>query len=53
MNFQPTEEQKMIADSARDFAEQNIRPYVMDWDENQHFPREVLEKAGKMAADAA
>ncbi|MEC8830104.1 MAG: acyl-CoA dehydrogenase family protein, partial [Bacteroidota bacterium] len=48
MNFQLSEEQKMIADSARDFAEQNIRPYVMDWDETQHFPREVLEKAGKM-----
>lgn len=48
MNFQLSEEQKMIADSARDFAEQNIRPYVMDWDESQHFPRKVLEKAGKM-----
>ena len=48
MNFQFSEELKMIALSARDFAEQYIRPHVMDWDRRQHFPREVLEKAGEM-----
>ena len=48
MNFQFSEEQKMISTSARDFAEQYIRPHVMDWDESQYFPREVLEKAGEM-----
>ena len=48
MNFQFSEELKMIALSARDFAEQYIRPHIMDWDQRQHFPREVLEKAGEM-----
>ena len=48
MNFQFSEELKMIALSARDFAEQYIRPHIMDWDESQYFPREVLEKAGEM-----
>ena len=48
MNFQFSEEQKMISTSARDFAEQYIRPHVMDWDESQYFPRDVLEKAGEM-----
>ena len=33
---------KIIRESARDFALQYIKPYVLDWDENQHFPKEVL-----------
>lgn len=48
MNFEFSEEHKLIADSARDFAEQYIRPHVMDWDEAQHFPKDVLQKAGEM-----
>ena len=48
MNFEFSEEHKLIADSARDFAEQFIRPHIMDWDEAQHFPKEVLHKAGEM-----
>ncbi|NCF41849.1 MAG: acyl-CoA dehydrogenase [Bacteroidetes bacterium] len=48
MNFEFSEEHKLIADSARDFAEQFIRPHIMDWDQAQHFPKEVLHKAGEM-----
>ena len=48
MNFQFSEEQKMISNSAKDFAEQHIRPNIMKWDESQYFPREILEKAGEM-----
>ena len=48
MNFEFSEELKMIAASASDFAEQYIRPHVMEWDESQYFPREVLKKAGEM-----
>ena len=48
MNFEFSEEHKLISDSARDFAEQFIRPHIMDWDEAQHFPKEVLHKAGEM-----
>ena len=48
MDFQFSEEQKMISNSAKDFAEQYIRPNIMKWDESQYFPREILEKAGKM-----
>lgn len=48
MNFQFTEEQELIAESARNFAEQYIRPHIMEWDETQHFPVEVLKKAGEM-----
>ena len=39
MNFEQSENQKMVAQMARDFAEKHIRPYVMEWDEAQHFPK--------------
>lgn len=48
MNFEFSEEQKMISNSAKDFAEKHIRPNIMKWDESQYFPREILEKAGEM-----
>ena len=46
-NAVDTESLQLIKQSARDFALQYIKPYVMDWDENQHFPKEVLQKAGE------
>ncbi|NER09204.1 acyl-CoA dehydrogenase [Muriicola jejuensis] len=46
--FDYSETQRMVAESARQFAEQHIRPYVMQWDETQEFPVEVFKKAGRM-----
>src|SRR5690606_41533401 len=46
MNFDYTETQQLIAESARDFAKQFIEPYVMEWDEKQIFPVDVLKKDG-------
>ena len=37
---------KMVAESARDFAEKYIRPHVMEWDEAQHFPIDLMRRAG-------
>ncbi len=48
MNFDRSETQQMVATSAKEFAEQFIRPYVMDWDEAQLFPVDVFKKAGEM-----
>ena len=48
MNFELTEDQKMIQQTARDFAEKEIRPYLMDWDESQTFPKETLQKMGAL-----
>lgn len=48
MDFKPTENQEMIAQTVRDFAEKNIRPYLMDWDESQTFPIEVFKKLGDL-----
>ena len=36
-----------IQQSARDFAETHIRPYLMDWDESQEFPLEMMHKMGE------
>ena len=48
MNFDYTEEQQHIAESARDFAEKYIRPHVMEWDEASFFPIDLFKKAGEM-----
>ncbi|WP_281753289.1 acyl-CoA dehydrogenase family protein [Neptunitalea chrysea] len=48
MNFEYSETQQMVAESARDFAVQYIKPYVREWDENQTFPVEVFKKAGEL-----
>ncbi len=37
----------MITDSAKEFAEQNILPHVMEWDEAQYFPKDLMHKAGE------
>lgn len=47
-HFGFTEDQLLIAASVRDFAEKHIRPHVMDWDEAQHFPRELFTKMGEL-----
>jgi len=46
MIVQTTETKQLVADSARDFAHQFIKPHVMDWDEAQYFPVEVMKQAG-------
>ena len=48
MSFFNAENIKMIVETARDFAEKNIRPYVMEWDEKQIFPKELFHKLGEM-----
>jgi alkylation response protein AidB-like acyl-CoA dehydrogenase len=42
-----TENLEMIRQSARDFAEAYIRPYVMEWDESQEFPIDLMHKLGE------
>ncbi|HEV8284721.1 MAG TPA: acyl-CoA dehydrogenase family protein [Chitinophagaceae bacterium] len=48
MNFQPSELTQQIANAARDFAQQHIKPYVMKWDESQEFPVHVFKELGKL-----
>ncbi|MNQ47967.1 Acyl-CoA dehydrogenase [compost metagenome] len=48
MNFDYNETQSMIAQSIKDFAEKNIRPNIMEWDEAQIFPIPLFKKLGEM-----
>ena len=48
MNFELTDEQRQIKYSIREFADSEIRPYVMEWDETQHFPMELREKLAEL-----
>lgn len=47
MNFDYSETQQMVKSSAMEFAEQYIRPHIMEWDEEQVFPVELFKKAGE------
>ena len=44
MDFRPTEEQQILRRTVREFAEAEIGPHVMEWDEAQHFPMDLLPK---------
>jgi alkylation response protein AidB-like acyl-CoA dehydrogenase len=48
MNFETTELTLQVAELARNFARQNIKPYVMQWDEAQEFPIHVFREMGKL-----
>lgn len=48
MNFQQTELTEQVAQSARDFALQYIKPHLMDWDESQEFPVHIFKEMGKL-----
>ena len=48
MNFELSEEHKMIRDAARDFAQSELLPGVIERDENQSFPHEQIKKMGEL-----
>ncbi|WP_368045662.1 acyl-CoA dehydrogenase [Mucilaginibacter sp. BT774] len=48
MDFSVSENQQMVGQMAKDFAEKHIRPHVMEWDEEQRFPRELFNKLGEL-----
>ena len=44
MDLHLTDDQRLLRDSVREFAERELRPHVMAWDEAQHFPMALLPK---------
>lgn len=48
INFEESENQKMIADMIRDFGKKEILPKMMEWDESQEFPVAVFKKLGQL-----
>ena len=48
LNTAEDENQKMIEGMVRDFSASKIIPYIREWDESQHFPKEVFHKMGEL-----
>jgi alkylation response protein AidB-like acyl-CoA dehydrogenase len=48
MDFRPTDEQALLRRTVREFAEAEIRPHVMEWDEAQAFPMSLVPKLAGM-----
>jgi alkylation response protein AidB-like acyl-CoA dehydrogenase len=48
VDFRPTEEQEILRRTVREFAEAEIRPHVMEWDETQHFPMDLLPRLASL-----
>lgn len=48
MHFELNEDQSLIQDVARKFADDRMKPFAAEWDENKHFPEDVLREAAEM-----
>src|SRR5687768_10796061 len=48
MDFQISELTQQVAQTTRDFAQQHIRPHVMEWDESQEFPTHIFKQMGEL-----
>jgi alkylation response protein AidB-like acyl-CoA dehydrogenase len=48
MNFELNENQLMIQQMVRDFAAKEIKPHLIDWDRDEHFPVDVMKKMGEL-----
>jgi len=48
LDFSLSEEQRLLKQTVRDFAESELRPHSREWDEKQEFPREVFTKLGEL-----
>lgn len=48
MSAERAENLRLVEESARDFAESNIRPFFMDWDESQTFPKDLFHQMGQL-----
>lgn len=48
MDVELNEDQIAFADAAKQFAEQMLAPHAAEWDEKQHFPKDVLRQAGEL-----
>ncbi len=46
LDFSPSENVQMVAESVRNFAKKEILPFVSEWDEQQWFPFELFQKMG-------
>ena len=52
MNFELTEEQKMVQAMARDFADQEIKPKAQELDQTERHPAEIVQKMAAIMQSA-
>ena len=48
MDFNLNEDQRQFADLAAQFAAEELAPFAAKWDEEHHFPKDVIQKAGEL-----
>ena len=48
MNFDQNENQLMISQMIRDFAEKEVKPFINEWDAKEHFPIDTMKKLGEL-----
>ncbi|GGI74660.1 acyl-CoA dehydrogenase family protein [Shewanella gelidii] len=48
MDFNLNEDQRQFADLAEQFAAEELAPFAAKWDEEHHFPKDVIQKAGEL-----
>jgi alkylation response protein AidB-like acyl-CoA dehydrogenase len=53
MNFGFTEDQVQLRRHVREFAEKEIAPHVLEWDESQTFPADVIRQCGELGVMGA
>jgi len=47
LQIEQNEQLALVRESARQFAREFIKPYIMEWDEKQHFPVELFKRMGE------
>src|SRR5438067_11356205 len=48
MDFSLNDHQKLIRDTVRQFMETEVRPFVKEWEKQERFPAEAIQKLGEM-----
>jgi alkylation response protein AidB-like acyl-CoA dehydrogenase len=48
VDFELNQDEQAIRDMVRDFARKEIAPHALEWDEKQHFPRELFARLGEL-----
>lgn len=48
MDFELSEEHELLRKTVRDFAEKELAPHCREWDEKQHFPREIFDHLAEL-----
>ncbi|MFM7381260.1 MAG: acyl-CoA dehydrogenase family protein [Bacteroidota bacterium] len=48
MDFKTSESTRMIGSSVKEFAARRIKPFSMEWDESQEFPRDLFKEMGQL-----